>query len=391
MANANYPASDVSGIQGQNILVGYAVAGVAGSMVASSANCSSNDETSCVSTAAFGPVANGLLTPGTLKQGVTIGSVIGAYPSVSYRLSGATAMADLTSFTSQIKSSLAFEWFDGSGNRHQGNGNDLLIANNIVSPATIFGIGGTASVVVSPPGSCSAGNQSNCLTTSTYRALEQAKLVPFNLKARTSLHGVNGAIKLCLNGVNLGAYDNQTFPAGSGSDIYDTLPGFNAYLNSAADNPFDSLGLDVCDGAEFTESMAGGTNCTSHSSDCALKDRITGLVWSRQLVHADPMLDGFTYTEALAKCDTLTLGGSSDWRLPTFKESLQYYIDNIRNVIEGSAVYGAAWGNGAFYNHIWSSTSNPNDSNVAYATLPHLGAIDVFSKSTRLRINCVHN
>ncbi len=45
-----------------------------------------------------------------------------------------------------------------------------------------------------------------------------------------------------------------------------------------------------------------------------ITDHVTGLMWQQN------MGDKITYAEAFAKADTMTLGGYSDWRVPTIKE-----------------------------------------------------------------------
>ena len=50
------------------------------------------------------------------------------------------------------------------------------------------------------------------------------------------------------------------------------------------------------------------------NGDGTVTDNITGLMWQQD------MGDQITYSEAFVKADTMTLGGYSDWRVPTIKE-----------------------------------------------------------------------
>ncbi len=61
-------------------------------------------------------------------------------------------------------------------------------------------------------------------------------------------------------------------------------------------------------------SYSGFQPSYTNNGDGTISDNITGLMWARD------MGSKMTYFEALQKADTSTLGGYSDWRLPTIKE-----------------------------------------------------------------------
>ena len=51
------------------------------------------------------------------------------------------------------------------------------------------------------------------------------------------------------------------------------------------------------------------------NGDGTIKDNVTGLMWAQEL-----STSSYTWDDAVKYCDTLTLGGYTDWRLPSVKE-----------------------------------------------------------------------
>jgi hypothetical protein len=56
-----------------------------------------------------------------------------------------------------------------------------------------------------------------------------------------------------------------------------------------------------------------------------VRDNVTGLTWQKETA-----LNTYTFQQALSYCENLTLGGYSDWRIPTVKE-LSFIIDRARD------------------------------------------------------------
>lgn len=63
--------------------------------------------------------------------------------------------------------------------------------------------------------------------------------------------------------------------------------------------------------AQYTGNEASYTD----NGDGTITDNVTGLIWAQEL-----STSAYSWTDAGKYCDTLTLGGYSDWRLPTVKE-----------------------------------------------------------------------
>ena len=90
-------------------------------------------------------------------------------------------------------------------------------------------------------------------------------------------------------------------------------------------------------------------------------DTRTTLTWQRIIVDASSG-GAYTWTEAKAHCQSLTLAGQNPWRLPTVKE-LASLVD-IRSM-------DPAWDTGAFPSianwFTWSSTAYTSDSSLAWS------------------------
>ncbi len=98
-------------------------------------------------------------------------------------------------------------------------------------------------------------------------------------------------------------------------------------------------------------------------------DNVTGLV---------------TWADAASLCQSLSLGGTSGWRLPTVKE-LQSLLD-IRSyapAIDPSAFPGAPLG------YFWSSRTSAASTTSAWNVLFQDGSTGISDKGNPLRARCV--
>ena len=70
--------------------------------------------------------------------------------------------------------------------------------------------------------------------------------------------------------------------------------------------------------------FSGSTPSYTDNGDGTITDNVTGLMWQQSPdTNGDGMInamDKLTYSEAVAGAGMLTLGGNTDWRLPTIKE-----------------------------------------------------------------------
>lgn len=141
--------------------------------------CNSDGATNCVAFSNYPAVDKiNKLTPGNIKSGVTVASVVGAYPSTQYPLIGADSnTTDLPAFA-DTTGGASYEWFKSDGTRVTGSiqsdatmtpsaaqqtltaglyrsvtvsGDADLVASNIKTDVNIFGVQGSVRVVCVPP------------------------------------------------------------------------------------------------------------------------------------------------------------------------------------------------------------------------------------------------
>ncbi len=102
-----------------------------------------------------------------------------------------------------------------------------------------------------------------------------------------------------------------------------------------------------------------------------ITDNDTGLIWMKATAP-----DSMTWEDALSYCDTLTLAGESDWRLPTVKE-LQSIVDYESYNPTIDVVYfpdtEPVW--------YWSSTSYFGHTDHAWAVYFYYGYVEGQPKS----------
>ncbi|BBO67905.1 hypothetical protein DSCA_18350 [Desulfosarcina alkanivorans] len=103
---------------------------------------------------------------------------------------------------------------------------------------------------------------------------------------------------------------------------------------------------------------AGNQARYTDNGDGTVTDEVTGLTWQQT-----PANTGLSYAEAQAYCESLTLGGHDDWRIPSTKElfsisnfSLGWpYLDTdyfeVSELAPGTTDYSPDYG------YFWSSTS----------------------------------
>lgn len=119
--------------------------------------CTTEGQSSCIVSGNFKAVGATNLVAENVKAGVSLGGVLGAYPSVSYPLSGNGGVADLTlaTFDSQIKSSTSFQFLSSSGTNYVTSGDADIDAANIKDGVSIFGTSGSVTTATQDPSQAS--------------------------------------------------------------------------------------------------------------------------------------------------------------------------------------------------------------------------------------------
>jgi hypothetical protein len=135
-----------------------------------------------------------------------------------------------------------------------------------------------------------------------------------------------------------------------------------AYFFNFLDGHIKSSNVDNDQQTHFYRCVRGSSaafaNKLSKNGDGTVTDSATGLVW-QEAAGSSGGKSQFTWQEALAYCEGLTLGGKTDWRLPDVKEQ-QSIVDYTKTepAIDTSAfTQTLASGTSSFF---WTSTSHGN-------------------------------
>ena len=117
----------------------------------------------------------------------------------------------------------------------------------------------------------------------------------------------------------------------------------------------------------------------SRSGDI-VTDNVTGLQWQddEEVGQVEK-----TWEEAKSYCSALSVGGKSDWRLPTPKE-LMMIVDNSKfgSALDSTFVNVTS-------NSCWSSTSSASDSSFAWIVSFYYGYVSWYSKTYEYSVRCV--
>ena len=135
--------------------------------------------------------------------------------------------------------------------------------------------------------------------------------------------------------------------------------------------------------------LAYGGNYTDHG-DGTVTDNVTGLMWQKcsggQTNDAACSGTATTYTwqGALDYCNALTLGGYSDWRLPSVKVLESIVDDSTSSPAIDIAIFPATGSN-----HYWSSTTSAYSTSYAWLVYFGAGHVVYFGKSLPSYARCV--
>lgn len=113
---------------------------------------------------------------------------------------------------------------------------------------------------------------------------------------------------LLLAGIN--AYAGGSKEASLSYPIVDTNQGLTYDNSNQIDPPAEGEEFYGQD-AQYTGNVPSYTD----NGDGTITDNVTGLIWSQELSSS-----AFSWSDASDYCESLTLGGYTDWRLPTVKE-----------------------------------------------------------------------
>jgi hypothetical protein len=121
----------------------------------------------------------------------------------------------------------------------------------------------------------------------------------------------------------------------------------------------------------------------SRSNDGIVTDNVTGLQWQDDYSDNSDAIKQVTWTDAIDYCESLTLGGYSDWRLPNKKELLSIvdygqYDPSINRVFTKTTSY-----------NYWSSTTHASLTGDVWIVYFSYGGTDFGNKSYPNYVRCV--
>ena len=134
-----------------------------------------------------------------------------------------------------------------------------------------------------------------------------------------------------------------------------------------------NIQVDVAAGAPTPESY-------TDNKDGTITDGVTGLMW-QQTVSATT----YAWADALAYCPTLTLGGHSDWRLPSIVEVASILDDGQETAPLINATVFPATPSGIF----WSSSLLAGSSSNAWVVSFTFGFTDTYGVTGANNVRCV--
>ncbi len=426
------------------VLTGYSVAGVAGTASAGSyVACTAANQSGCIATSSYRTMdlsnasamtdltsnnfqsslasntnfefwdstgtrhqasGSNQLVPGSIKAGITLFAVNGAFPSASYPLPSASVTADLESatFAAKIKSNSPFEYWTSDGSYQSGSGDADIDGANIKDGISIFGSTGT---LTAEGLTCPYSSQASCEANSACQWVSNScRINPWNIRIGSVVAGVSGSLKLnCRDRANSSIFNSDAMPPGtsgttSGTTIHwwDTLDDYN---NNGAfpSSTVSSWSSDTdCDRNVWRDMTTDGS-CDSANEDCLVQDKISGLIWSESypVSGSAAATTAKDWSQAVLHCDSLVYGGASDWRLPAKKELMAAFVHGLRSLgYNGTGTQRAAGSldnNGYFIGDVdslfWSATTvsdATSDARVVYN-----GGTAAIAKSSTNQVICV--
>lgn len=371
-----FAAADTSSAANK-IIAGQSMGGVEGH-VAFPADCTADGATGCVTVAGFRSANMAFVVAGNIKSGITLAGVEGSVtPSpADCAVDGATGCvtsglfpaADISGFSSwNLRTGYSLGGVAGAlktNCRNQANsaylntGVPVSATGNATDDTltiTGHGLASNTAVRVGAPGNAPGG-----LT--PYATTYYVIVVDADTIKLSTASGPGTAIDLTSDGganVTVYRWGDATLQS------WDTVDDYNAN-GAALTEVVSGWGSEtVCDASVWEDVTSDG--CDAAAKDCMIKDRISNLIWSEQLPTsgAAPGSSTTDYASAVKRCDDLTFGSYSDWRLPTQKELMDAYVHSIRAI--GYNGTGTARASGTLDNNdyfiantdlpYWSSTS----------------------------------
>ena len=179
--------------------------------------------------------------------------------------------------------------------------------------------------------------------------------------------------------------DVYVYSLGTGTlSVSDTIEDFNSFGEILTSHPWSSSN-NFCDGVE---AIAGDSNvwkdtsgggCTNNSSNCRMKDKISGLEWTKM------QSVSLNWGKAMDLCNGLTVDSVPGWRLPTQKELMDAYNHGIRSAGSTNWISKSTFD----ANYFWSASTVSANFGGAWSVHLAYGRSNDFSKSGTYQVVCV--
>ena len=347
---------------------GISAAPVAGSML-----------TGTTVNAVAGTIDLANLTEGNIKNGTTIAGVAGLYPNDTYTLPSAGSTADLenANFDAQVKAVTAFEYWNSAGAHQTGAGDADITAGNIKAGVSIFGLSGTLEAAVAP-------NAWDVRVGTTINNVVGKLKVNCRNRVNNTIYNYDGSVGFITNGAVITASGSTDY------DYWDTIDDYNNGVSGLPPGIVTAWGNNTdCGGVEtgaddanvwkdVTTAGIGAATCVGSPEKCTMKDKITGLHWSKTQSASQ------TWSQAINTCDALNFNGQTDWRLPTQKELMEAYTHGIRSA---ASVNWITEGN--MINNFWSGSSVSGSTGSAWYVILANGLTFTIVKPLPYQVVCV--
>ena len=129
--------------------------------------------------------------------------------------------------------------------------------------------------------------------------------------------------------------------------------------------------------------LSGITMADVTSSGGVATDSTTNLQWQDDYNDNSGNIKSATWTDAIAYCDNLELGGKTDWRLPNKNEliSIVDYTKTSEVFLDGFTKVSSG--------HFWSSTTYADNDDTAWNVNFGYGYANTNNKTTDYSVRCV--
>jgi len=277
---------------------------------------------------------------------------------------------------------------------------DFPTVGNVLSTDTVNSVTGTLTLPAITNVLTGSGTYGVAGTGSTPSFSPGGAPSAWDLRAGVTVGSVTGKLKVnCRNAVNnsyynydgaVGSIPNTGTTAGTAFDIWDTIDDYYGQPASTGFPAAWTVTSNYCGGVEAvadddkawkditTTTAPAPSTCTADAARCTMKDKISGLEWSK-------IQTSGTWSEAINTCDALTHNGASDWRLPTQKELMDAYNHGAISAQSTNWITTAQMQ----ANYFWSSSTRSNVTSDAWIVSLSYGSTSISAKTNTTQVACV--